>query len=195
MRRQPLGEPHELDVARPWEDALARDDEREGRAADEVQQQRAGPELPELEPGCAAAPLKAGDRDEEVLGEELRLADDDEDEADPERGRAHEVAELRRGDRPGHERERDDAEGDVEAADERGRDELDDRPGETPLSLLPRPRVDLLGLPLPLGAHASTSSRRAWYALAWAPWIRGMCSDRVTTTWSASRSDATRPPS
>ena len=27
-----------------------------------------------------------------------------------------------------------------------------------------------------------TSSSSAWYALAWASWIRGMCSERVTTT-------------
>ena len=40
-----------------------------------------------------------------------------------------------------------------------------------------------------------TSSRSAWYALAWASWMRGMCSERVTTTWSASSSAAIRPPS
>ena len=40
-----------------------------------------------------------------------------------------------------------------------------------------------------------TSSRSTWYALACASWMRGMCSERVTTTWSASPSAATRPPS
>ena len=43
-------------------------------------------------------------------------------------------------------------------------------------------------------AHA-TSSRSTWYALACASWMRGMCSERVITTWSASCSAATRPPS
>ena len=42
---------------------------------------------------------------------------------------------------------------------------------------------------------ASSSSHSAWYALAWASWIRGMCSERVTTTWSASSSAAITPPS
>ena len=46
------------------------------------------------------------------------------------------------------------------------------------------------------GAHSSsTSSRRTCQALAWASWMRGMCSERVTTTWSARRSEAIRPPS
>ena len=40
-----------------------------------------------------------------------------------------------------------------------------------------------------------TSSTSAWYALAWASWMRGMCSERVITTWSANPSDPTRPPS
>ena len=31
-----------------------------------------------------------------------------------------------------------------------------------------------------------TSSRSTWYALACASWMRGMCSERVTITWSAS---------
>ena len=45
-------------------------------------------------------------------------------------------------------------------------------------------------------AHGrSISSRSTCYAVAWASWMRGMCSERVTTTWSASRSAATRPPS
>ena len=44
-------------------------------------------------------------------------------------------------------------------------------------------------------AAQATSSRSTWYALAWASWMRGMCSERVTTTCSASRSEATRPPS
>ena len=45
------------------------------------------------------------------------------------------------------------------------------------------------------GSVASTSSRSTWYPLACASWMRGMCCDRVTTTWSASASAATRPPS
>ena len=42
---------------------------------------------------------------------------------------------------------------------------------------------------------SSTSSTSTWYALAWASWILGMCSERVTTTWSARPSLAIRPPS
>ena len=48
------------------------------------------------------------------------------------------------------------------------------------------------------GAHGvgrSTSSLTTCQALAWASWMRGMCSERVTTTMSASPSAATRPPS
>ena len=44
-------------------------------------------------------------------------------------------------------------------------------------------------------AHASTSPRRTCHALACASWMRGMCSERVMTTWSASPSWAIRPPS
>ena len=43
--------------------------------------------------------------------------------------------------------------------------------------------------------ESSISSRSTWYAEAWASWIRGMCCERVTITWSASRSPAIRPPS
>jgi hypothetical protein len=45
------------------------------------------------------------------------------------------------------------------------------------------------------GRAHPTNSLSTWYALACASWIRGMCSERVTTTWSASRSLAIRPPS
>ena len=41
----------------------------------------------------------------------------------------------------------------------------------------------------------ATSSRSTWYALACASWIRGMCSEATTITWSASCSAAMRPPS
>ena len=54
------------------------------------------------------------------------------------------------------------------------------------------------GAHAPRGAHApvrSSSSRSTCQALACASWMRGMCSERVTTTWSASLSAATRPPS
>jgi len=44
------------------------------------------------------------------------------------------------------------------------------------------------------GTHP-TSARSAWYALACASWIRGMCSERVTITWSARPSAPIRPPS
>ena len=61
-----------------------------------------------------------------------------------------------------------------------------------------RAEADPLDRPLhprPDPPHAaSTSSRSTWYALACASWIRGMCSERVTITWSASPSAATRPP-
>jgi hypothetical protein len=39
------------------------------------------------------------------------------------------------------------------------------------------------------------SSTSVWYAAAWASWMRGMCSERTTITWSASDSAAIRPPS
>ncbi len=42
---------------------------------------------------------------------------------------------------------------------------------------------------------ASSSSNSTCHALACASWMRGMCSERVTTTWSASASAAIRPPS
>ena len=40
----------------------------------------------------------------------------------------------------------------------------------------------------------SNSSRSTCHALACASWMRGMCSERVTITWSARRSDAIWPP-
>jgi hypothetical protein len=65
--------------------------------------------------------------DEEVLREELRAPDDDEDEGDPEAERAERVggllAEARR-ERRRDRGQRDDAEDDVEAGDERRRREL-----------------------------------------------------------------------
>ncbi len=44
-------------------------------------------------------------------------------------------------------------------------------------------------------ANSQSSSTSVWYALACASWIRGMCSERTMTTWSANDSDAIRPPS
>ena len=62
-----------------------------------------------------------------------------------------------------------------------------------------RAEAHALHRPLDAGADpahpSSTSSRSRWYALACASWMRGMCSERVTITWSASRSADTRPPS
>ena len=84
---------------------------------------------------------------------------------------------------------------------------VQDEPGQPELT---RQAVDVgpeahaLHHPLHAGAHAtarahlparSISSLSTCHALACASWIRGMCSERVTTTWSASRSEATRPPS
>ena len=73
-------------------------------------------------------------------------------------------------------------------------------PGDSQLTGQPvhvRPEPHPLHRALDAGADAAhaTSSRSTWYALACASWMRGMCSERVTTTWSASRSAATRPPS
>ena len=111
-RRRPLGQ-----------DALRRGDEDQQRAAEDVHDRRDRPQLRELELGELAAPQR-GDRDEEVLGEELRAPDDDEDERDPEEQRADEVRRART-ERRRHQRgdggDRDDAEDDVEAGDERGR--------------------------------------------------------------------------
>jgi hypothetical protein len=79
-----------------------------------------------------------GHRDEEVLREELRAADDDEDERDAEAERAEEVADVlaearrqRRRDR----RERDDPEDDVEAGDECRRRQLEARSLQAPPAL------------------------------------------------------------
>jgi hypothetical protein len=83
---------------------------------------------------------------------------------------------------------------------------------EPPESELPGQAIDVRAksdaLNGPVNAHLSaaagrhrgrrahpTSSRSAWYALACASWMRGMCSERVTITWSASASPAIRPPS
>ena len=84
---------------------------------------------------------------------------------------------------------------------------VQDEPGQPELT---RQAVDVgpeahaLHHSLHAGAHAtarahlparSISSLSTCHALACASWIRGMCSERVTTTWSASPSAATRPPS
>jgi hypothetical protein len=73
------------------ENTVTREDDREQRAAGEIQEERDAPELAELQPRSGAA-LERGDRNEEVLGEELRLPDDDEDEADAERDRIGDAA-------------------------------------------------------------------------------------------------------
>ena len=59
-----------------------------------------------------------------------------------------------------------------------------------------RAEANPLHRPLDPGADAPHPTRwqSTWYALACASWIRGMCSERVITTWSASPSAATRPP-
>src|SRR5205085_7386896 len=106
--------------ARP-EHTVAREHDRQHRAAREVEDERDDPELAELEPRAAVA-SEPGDRDEEVLGEKLRAADDDEDEADPEADRSGEVRGVHTN--PGLElgaREEEDRETDrdVEAADDR----------------------------------------------------------------------------
>jgi hypothetical protein len=75
------------------QDALARQHHCEGEAADEVHDERDPPELAELQERSATA-VEPGDRDEEVLGEELGAADDDEDERDPEADCARQVRET-----------------------------------------------------------------------------------------------------
>src|SRR3982751_3176469 len=108
---------------------MAGQQERDHHAAGEIEDERREPELPELEPGAAVA-AEAGDRDEEVLREELGAAHHDEDEADPERERARQVADADSealGDGGSREAERGETEGDVEAADERRRGQLEER--------------------------------------------------------------------
>ena len=61
-----------------------------------------------------------------------------------------------------------------------------ERPEADPLHHALHPRA---------GADHPTSSRSTWYALAWASWIRGMCWERVITTWSARPPAAISPPS
>jgi hypothetical protein len=93
--------------------------------------------------------VQAGERDEEVLGEQLAAADDQEDEADAEAERAEDVRgmlaevvlELRR-----DHREQDDAGDDVEARGERRRHLLEHRTREAALALFLRPLVDRLRL-------------------------------------------------
>ena len=68
---------------------------------------------------------------------------------------------------------------------ELGRQAIDERAEAHPLHRPLDPRPD--------PSHP-TRWQSTWYALACASWIRGMCSERVITTWSASPSAATRPP-
>ena len=79
-----------------------------------------------LEPRTAIASVQAGNRDQEVLGEELGLSYDDEDEADTERNRTGEAA-AASAEGGCRKRVGGDAERDVEAADERRRRELEQR--------------------------------------------------------------------
>jgi hypothetical protein len=88
-------------------------------------------------------------RDEEVLREELRAPDDDEDERDPEAERAEGVSGLlaeARGERRGDRRKRDDAEDDVEARYERGRREFQPPAIQSAPALLAGALEDLVGL-------------------------------------------------
>ena len=69
-----------LDLVGPYLTKLAIDRWiAQGDASGEVQDGRCRPELGEPEQGAPVAAVEAGDRNEEVLGEELRPADDDED--------------------------------------------------------------------------------------------------------------------
>jgi hypothetical protein len=123
-------------------------DEDERRAADDVEDRRDDPELRELDLRDVP-PREPRDRDEEVLGEELRAADDEEDEGDPESERAQRMGRLLAdaGRERGRDRgERDDAEDDVEAGDERRRGELEPRALQAPPALLARAREDLVWL-------------------------------------------------
>src|SRR5919204_6114443 len=124
------------------------EDQDEHRAADQVEEKGAEPELQELQERLARA-VEPGDRDEEVLREELRAPHEDEDEGEPERDRAGEVregaAEVRPGQRCG-EPERRNAERDVEATDERRCGEFDRGAGEPATSLFTGARKDFLRL-------------------------------------------------
>ena len=77
-----------------------------------------------------------------------------------------------------------------------------DQPGDAELVREPvhvGPEADALDRPLDpqrlRARHSPIRSRRTCQAVAWASWMRGMCSERTTTTWSASPSAAMRPPS
>ena len=141
------------------EDTLARRDDRDQEPAHDVQDEGNAPQLSELQPRAPVAAVQSRDRDQEVLGEELRSADDDEDEADAERDCAGYTTFLP-ADRRRDERIRDDAERDVEAADERGRGELHEGSRQPPAPLATCPLVDLLGL-AGRQAKCGSSSRRA----------------------------------
>ncbi len=86
-------------------------------------------------------------------------------------------------------------------ADEAAEGELlgqpeDERPEADALHRAVDAHAGAAALPARDGRHAaSTSSRSTCEALACASWMRGMCSERVTITWSASASARMRPPS
>ena len=146
-------------------------DEDDQRAAEDVEDRRHRPEPREREPGAAVAAVEPRDRDEEVLGEELAAADDEEDEADAERDRAEDVRGVD-AERPVRqvrrdERERDDARDDVEPGRERRRDDLDERPlepalGPPPSSARRCPRAAGRSLgPRPAGPRPARAARVA----------------------------------
>src|SRR5438094_126801 len=66
----------------------------EERPGCDVEDGRDRPELGDLPPRVSFLPLEAGERHEEVLGEELAAADDQEDEADAEGERSRDARRL-----------------------------------------------------------------------------------------------------
>jgi hypothetical protein len=132
--------------------AVGADEDCDHAAADDVEDRRHRPQLGQLPPGVPLLAVEAGERHEEILGEELAAPGDEEDEADAEAERPEDmcgvesppVLEL------GLEQcEHDGAREDVEAGCERGRDKLERRPLEAACSFEPGALVDLLGLRCP----------------------------------------------
>ena len=81
---------HERRCPVPYGSTLCVDEDQDHHEpAEHVEDRRGEPELREVAPRAPPSPVvEAGERDEEVLGEELAAADDEEDEADPEAERA-----------------------------------------------------------------------------------------------------------
>src|SRR5919204_5319674 len=141
--RDVMRELHERLRAAASQHAVRGEHDGDQQAAADVEKERNGPQLAELQPRAEVAAIQACDRNQKVLGEELGLAHDDENEADPEGDRTRDPS-AAAADRRRSECVRCDTERDVEAANERSGRKLDERTREPTASLLSGRLVDLL---------------------------------------------------